>query len=74
MEMAALLSYLKASGPGGAGAGAGRVAAKHHGFPCSRDSQEGKTSSSAASQLCGPHSAHLVTAPGLFTVAFIESD
>lgn len=68
-ETGAQLSYLKASG---LGAGAWQS------HPCPVSPAQGAAAKARHSQqpasCAGPHVVHLVAAPGLFTVAFIESD
>lgn len=65
-EMVAQLGYSEASGPGWGEAGAAGPR------PDPRAARA--TAAKAAASCAGPRGAHLVAAPGLFTVALIESD
>lgn len=76
-QMAPQLSYLKASGPGAeAGVGGRRsmdLCPLTKSLPAQGAAAKTRCSQQTAS-CAGPRGAHLVAAPGLFTVAFIESD
>ena len=52
----------------------GGAAARHKVSPCSRGSSSKDSHSQLPASCADPHGAHLLAAPGLFTVVFIESD